>query len=107
GLQILHQIYGSAILALNYNIGMSQTTVTISEVQTAIATAIQELVIPRFDELDADMTEVKQDVRVLKDDVRVLKDDVRVLKDDVRVLKDDVRVLKDDVRVLKEDVGVL
>lgn len=72
-----------------------------------VTNAIQELILPRFDEhdkrfdvLEADMAEVKKDVRVLKQDVTELKEDVRVLKEDVRVLKSDMREVKDQLSSL-------
>ena len=58
----------------------------------------------KLDNIEQDVTELKQDVAVLKDDVSGLKEDVAILKDDVSGLKEDVAILKDDVSGLKEDV---
>lgn len=91
-----------------YNKPMSLTSEDLDQVRgvvvDVVTTAIQELVLPRFDEhdkrfekLESDMTEVKEDVRILKEDVRVLKDDVRILKDDVHILKEDMREAKDSL----------
>lgn len=70
---------------------MSLTKEDLSQVRDVVVEAIQELILPRFDEHDKRLTAIEQDVRGLKEDVRVLKDDVRVLKDDVRVLKEQMR----------------
>ena len=61
----------------------------------------------KLDNIEQDVTELKQDVAVLKDDVSGLKEDVAILKDDVSGLKEDVTILKDDVSGLKEDVAIL
>ena len=66
--------------------------------------ALETIVLPRFDAVEADISELKRDVSGLKEDVSVLKEDVSELKEDVSVLKEDVSELKEDVSVLKEDV---
>ena len=66
--------------------------------------ALETIVLPRFDAVEADISELKRDVSGLKEDVSGLKKDVSVLKEDVSGLKEDVSVLKEDVSVLKEDV---
>ena len=58
-------------------------------------------------ELKQEVTELKEDVSVLKQDVAILKEDVSGLKQDVAVLKQDVSGLKQDVAVLKQDVSGL
>ena len=69
--------------------------------------ALETIVLPRFDAVEADISELKRDVSGLKKDVSVLKEDVSGLKEDVSSLKEDVSVLKEDVSVLKEDVSGL
>ena len=69
--------------------------------------ALETIVLPRFDAVEADISELKRDVSGLKEDVSGLKEDVTVLKEDVTVLKEDVSGLKEDVTVLKEDVSGL
>lgn len=66
--------------------------------------ALETIVLPRFDAVEADISELKRDVSGLKEDVSVLKEDVSGLKKDVTVLKEDVSGLKEDVYGLKEDV---
>ena len=61
----------------------------------------------KLDNIEQDVTELKQDVAVLKEEVAELKDDVSGLKEDVAVLKDDVSGLKEDVAELKYDVSGL
>ena len=61
----------------------------------------------KLDNIEKDVSELKEDVAVLKEDVSGLKEDVAVLKEDVSGLKEDVAVLKEDVSGLKEDVAVL
>ena len=66
--------------------------------------ALETIVLPRFDAVEADISELKRDVSGLKEDVSGLKEDVSSLKEDVSSLKEDVTVLKEDVSGLKEDV---
>lgn len=66
--------------------------------------ALETIVLPRFDAVEADISELKRDVSGLKEDVSGLKEDVSGLKEDVTVLKEDVSGLKEDVSGLKEDV---
>lgn len=72
-----------------------------------VVDALNEIVLPRFDEHDKRFDAVEGRLDSLEEDVRVLKDDVRVLKEDVRVLKEDVRTLKDDMRDVKERLGTV
>lgn len=69
--------------------------------------ALETIVLPRFDAVEADISELKRDVSGLKEDVSGLKEDVSKLKEDVSGLKEDVTVLKEDVSGLKEDVSGL
>ena len=69
--------------------------------------ALETIVLPRFDAVEADISELKRDVSGLKEDVSGLKEDVSGLKEDVSVLKEDVSGLKEDVSGLKEDVSGL
>lgn len=57
--------------------------------------------------LKEDVSELKQEVAELKEDVSGLKQDVAILKEDVSGLKQDVAILKEDVSSLKQDVAVL
>ena len=85
---------------------MSLTEQDLSEVKEivvgAIVEAIDTMVSPRFDILEADVAVLKTDVAVLKTDVAVLKSDVSTLKTDVAVLKSDVSTLKTEMREVKQ-----
>jgi chromosome segregation ATPase len=74
---------------------MSLTEEDLSQVRDVVVSAIQELVLPRFDEYDKRFDAIEQDIRELKEDMRVLKQDVAELKEDVRILKTDMREVKD------------
>ena len=61
----------------------------------------------RLDNIEADITVIKDDINVMKDDITVMKDDINVMKDDITVMKGDVNVMKDDISVTKNDVSVI
>ena len=61
----------------------------------------------RLDNIEADITVIKDDINVMKGDITVMKDDINVMKDDITVMKGDVNVMKDDISVTKNDVSVI
>ena len=61
----------------------------------------------RLDNIEADITVIKDDINVMKGDITVMKDDINVMKDDITVMKDDINVMKDDISVTKNDVSVI
>ena len=67
--------------------------------------ALETIVLPRFDAVEADISELKRDVSGLKEDVSGLKEDVSGLKEDVSGLKEDVSSLKSDMREVKDRLG--
>ena len=73
--------------------------------------ALNDIVIPRFEEndkrfdaLESDVAELKSDVSGLKADVSELKDDVSSLKSDMRDVKATLHSLDDRVQLLESDV---
>ena len=56
----------------------------------------------RLDNIEADITVIKDDINVMKDDISVTKNDINVMKDDISVTKNDVSVIKDDINGLGE-----
>ena len=60
----------------------------------------------RLDNIEADITVMKDDINVMKDDITVMKDDIIVIKDDITVMKDDIAVTKNDITVMKDDIAV-
>ena len=61
----------------------------------------------RLDNIEADITVMKDDINVMKGDITVMKDDISVTKNDVSVIKDDISVTKNDVSVIKDDINGL
>ena len=61
----------------------------------------------RLDNIEADITVIKDDINVMKGDITVMKGDVNVMKDDITVMKGDVNVMKDDITVMKDDINVM
>ena len=83
-----------------------------------VVDALNEIVIPRFDEhdrrfdehdrrfdaIEADVAELKTDVAELKTDVAELKVDVSELKNDMRSVKSTLISLDDRIQLLEADV---
>ena len=52
----------------------------------------------RLDNIEADITVMKDDINVMKGDITVMKDDINVTKNDVSVIKDDINGLGEAFR---------
>ena len=65
---------------------------------------LETIVLPRFDAVEADISELKRDVSGLKEDVYVLKEDVSGLKEDVSSLKSDMREVKSRLDSVESDI---
>ena len=66
--------------------------------------ALETIVLPRFDAVEADISELKRDVSGLKEDVSGLKEDVYELKEDVSSLKSDMREVKSRLDSVESDI---
>lgn len=66
--------------------------------------ALETIVLPRFDAVEADISELKRDVSGLKEDVSGLKEDVSGLKEDVSSLKSDMREVKSRLDSVESDI---
>ena len=64
--------------------------------------ALETIVLPRFDAVEADILELKRDVSGLKEDVSGLKKDVSSLKSDMREVKSRLDSVESDIREVKD-----
>ena len=64
--------------------------------------ALETIVLPRFDAVEADILELKRDVSGLKEDVSWLKEDVSSLKSDMREVKSRLDSVESDIREVKD-----
>ncbi len=64
------------------------------EVHQVVSDLMEHNILPHFDVIHKELTEVKSDVGTLKSDVGTLKSDVGTLKSDVGTLKSDVAMIK-------------
>lgn len=64
--------------------------------------ALETIVLPRFDAVEADISELKRDVSGLKEDVSGLKEDVSSLKSDMREVKSRLDSVESDIREVKD-----
>ena len=74
--------------------------------------ALETIVLPRFDAVEADISELKRDVSELKEDVSSLKSDVREVKSrldsvesDIREVKDRLNGVESEMREVKDRLG--
>lgn len=64
--------------------------------------ALETIVLPRFDAVEADISELKRDVSELKEDVSGLKEDVSSLKSDMHEVKSRLDSVESDIREVKD-----
>lgn len=83
-----------------YNKAMSLTDEDLSQVRGVVVDAIQELILPRFDEHDKRFEAIEADLREVKEDVRSLKADMHEVKDRLGHLEGRVEALEADVKEL-------
>ena len=74
--------------------------------------ALETIVLPRFDAVEADISELKRDVSGLKEDVSSLKSDMREVKSrldsvesDIREVKDRLNGVESEMREVKNQLG--
>ncbi len=74
--------------------------------------ALETIVLPRFDAVEADILELKRDVSGLKEDVSSLKSDMREVKSRLDSVESDIREVKDrlsgvesEMREVKDRLG--
>ena len=66
--------------------------------------ALKTIVLPRFDAVEADISELKRDVSGLKEDVSGLKEDVFSLKSDMREVKGRLERVEGELQALTNDI---
>ncbi len=66
--------------------------------------ALETIVLPRFDAVEADISELKRDVSGLKEDVSGLKEDVFSLKSDMREVKGRLERVEGELQALTNDI---
>ena len=74
--------------------------------------ALETIVLPRFDAVEADISELKRDVSGLKEDVSSLKSDMHEVKSrldsvesDIREVKDRLNGVESEMREVKDRLG--
>ena len=66
--------------------------------------ALETIVLPRFDAVEADISELKRDVSGLKEDVSGLKEDISSLKSDMREVKNRLGRVEGELQALTNDI---
>ena len=66
--------------------------------------ALETIVLPRFDAVEADILELKRDVSGLKEDVSSLKSDMREVKSRLDSVESDIREVKDRLNGVESEM---
>ena len=66
--------------------------------------ALETIVLPRFDAVEADISELKRDVSGLKEDVSSLKSDMREVKSRLDSVESDIREVKDRLNSVESEM---
>lgn len=66
--------------------------------------ALETIVLPRFDAVEADISELKRDVSGLKEDVSSLKSDMREVKSRLDSVESDIREVKDRLNGVESEM---
>lgn len=66
--------------------------------------ALETIVLPRFDAVEADISELKRDVSGLKEDVSSLKSDMHEVKSRLDSVESDIREVKDRLNGVESDM---
>ena len=66
--------------------------------------ALETIVLPRFDAVEADISELKRDVSELKEDVSSLKSDMREVKSRLDSVESDIREVKDRLNGVESEM---
>jgi len=66
--------------------------------------ALETIVLPRFDAVEADISELKRDVSGLKEDVSSLKSDMHEVKSRLDSVESDIREVKDRLNGVESEM---
>ena len=69
-----------------------------------VSGALETIVLPRFDAVEADILELKRDVSGLKEDVSSLKSDMREVKSRLDSVESDIREVKDRLNGVESEM---
>lgn len=76
-------------------------------IQDTIIAALEQVVLPRFDEIDRRFDEHDRRFDAIEKDLAVVKEDVRVLKEDMRQVKSTLYDLDGRAEALENDIREL
>lgn len=73
-------------------------------VRDTVIEAMEQLMLPRFDEQDERFDAIEKDLAIVKEDMHTLKNDVQVLKGDMRQVKSTLYNLDGRAEALENDI---